>query len=437
MPAGTYPDGFPLSPLEAISFSYFLSDQEKAEWREWLKTANSDEQLELVGTLHDIWIDNQKKAIPSGFNNNQQSRRPQQSQQPQQPRQQSQQNFRPQQQARQPQSAQGSPRPVVSQQSNPQFSPSRPAPQQQRPAQSQPSPQQNTQRQPQPQAQQSNQPRQQVQSSQQPSPQQPAQQAVQPKPTKLSPQTPPKPAKPKYTFKQVDESAPAPKLAEKQEAPKPKSVDKKTKSGEKVQQTKTKKKEGGKFFNAEKVVNPKTKSVLEGVYKQFVDNKASQEDLIKALMNTIVSFENVSNYFDVISERMIQLNDKLLEQSKGTQELKNSFAEEIGDNRFRDDDMQDQMNSIKNDINRVSRETRSVRRDISKDQGQLKEQLAVYGADIYKGDGLLERLSVIMSRIKKLETGGKPSSNKKIQGLKNRKKDDSDNIKTLDMRDEI
>jgi hypothetical protein len=67
MAQNTYPDGFPLTPLEAIDFSYTFSNEEKIEWREWVKTATPEQQQELVDTLHAIWTENQKEVIPTGF----------------------------------------------------------------------------------------------------------------------------------------------------------------------------------------------------------------------------------------------------------------------------------------------------------------------------------------------------------------------------------
>lgn len=67
---GTFSDGFPKDPYQAVDFSYFLSDQEKQEWREWIPNANQASQQELVETLHEIWKENQKSAIPDGFDNN-------------------------------------------------------------------------------------------------------------------------------------------------------------------------------------------------------------------------------------------------------------------------------------------------------------------------------------------------------------------------------
>jgi hypothetical protein len=65
----TYPDGFPKSPQEAIEFSYFLSESEKQEWRDWLSTATPEQENELIDILHSMWQDNQKSAVPESFNN--------------------------------------------------------------------------------------------------------------------------------------------------------------------------------------------------------------------------------------------------------------------------------------------------------------------------------------------------------------------------------
>lgn len=68
MQPNSYPDGFPINPIEAINFSYFLSDQEKQEWLSWLQNSTQDQQRELVDTLHSMWLENQKDAVPQGFN---------------------------------------------------------------------------------------------------------------------------------------------------------------------------------------------------------------------------------------------------------------------------------------------------------------------------------------------------------------------------------
>lgn len=66
----TFPDGFPMTPAEAIEFSYFFTEEEKQEWREWLKAVTDEERTEMVNTLHTIWMDKQKQVVPDQFSGN-------------------------------------------------------------------------------------------------------------------------------------------------------------------------------------------------------------------------------------------------------------------------------------------------------------------------------------------------------------------------------
>ena len=66
----TFPDGFPMTPAEAIEFSYFFTEEEKQEWREWLKNVSDEEKTEMVSTLHAIWMDKQKQVVPDQFSGN-------------------------------------------------------------------------------------------------------------------------------------------------------------------------------------------------------------------------------------------------------------------------------------------------------------------------------------------------------------------------------
>lgn len=61
MSQNIFSDGFPKDPSQAVDFSYFLSDKEKSEWHEWLKTASQEHKSELVDTLHAMWVENESK----------------------------------------------------------------------------------------------------------------------------------------------------------------------------------------------------------------------------------------------------------------------------------------------------------------------------------------------------------------------------------------
>jgi hypothetical protein len=65
MTTNNFQDGFPNDPISAINFSYFLTDAEKQDWRNWLNTANDDQKNELVETLHSIWLDQKSNEQPA------------------------------------------------------------------------------------------------------------------------------------------------------------------------------------------------------------------------------------------------------------------------------------------------------------------------------------------------------------------------------------
>ena len=76
-----FPDGFPLSPIDAIKFSAnfgILTAQEEADWYKWLESATPEQQKELVDTLHQIYISNNPnpQANQGGFQQNSQFNNP-------------------------------------------------------------------------------------------------------------------------------------------------------------------------------------------------------------------------------------------------------------------------------------------------------------------------------------------------------------------------
>jgi hypothetical protein len=60
-----FTDGFPNDAVGAINASYFLSSDDKTEWNEWLKSADAQQQDELVNILHTMWEEAQKQQ-PNG-----------------------------------------------------------------------------------------------------------------------------------------------------------------------------------------------------------------------------------------------------------------------------------------------------------------------------------------------------------------------------------
>lgn len=454
-------DGFPNDPIQAINFSYFLTPEEKNDWFEWLKTATNEDKVDLVNTLHDIWVDNQKRQEPSMQQQPEQS--PQN--QPQAPQGfNSQPNFTPQSPV-QPNQVQSQTQytsaipeaPAPSFGFNPQSPVGFGAPQQTQPSFNQP-PQQSSAPQAQP-----------INTAPQPITQQ---QPVQPQANQFVPQpainqqtnqAPPRPAptqeakKDEFVFKQVDEKVPP-----KQERPSQPPRDNRTQSNPPRQQDRRdsnqpprqaqqnnqtrnqdqpnrnpsqqrpndqrsqsqgrddnrrdQNKDGvptesvvqSKFFDLAEIRSKETKSVLSELYDQFNDQKVQQERVVKKLVDTVMGLEEVTNYFDLISERMIAINDAWVKQSKEVTVFKEEVHHTIEDQAIRLDDIQSQLDKAVGDNERMQREIRAFKASVQKEFTELKANYAAAIADVYKGDGgLQEQLSTLSRRIEHLEGGKK------------------------------
>ncbi len=58
-------DGFPTDPQQAINYSYFLTQEESTDWRNWLTSANEVERDELVNILHQMWLQSKAQSAPT------------------------------------------------------------------------------------------------------------------------------------------------------------------------------------------------------------------------------------------------------------------------------------------------------------------------------------------------------------------------------------
>lgn len=405
MQPNTYPDGFPQNPLDAINFSYFLSDEEKADWRQWLESATAEQQFELVDTLHAMWMENQKSAIPNGFNaqNNANSQTAPQSDQS---------------------NTSGDDKPKTDEN--------------------------NTQAQPEPVA----------------APVQDEAPIVPPAPTPApapEPKTEPvkeevKPAKtPQNNTTSIDNNQSAQQFGEQtytpnplieEEAPqqpKPQKQEER-KSQKNNQQSKKQKQPSDKqsspqkdvqpsphdkksYFNVTKLRESATKIELEKLYTEYVSLRESsfernhsfyeaQGKFLDKVMAVVINFEQVADFFDSLSQKIIDLNDKLVKQVKDYNSIKGSITSQHGD-------MKDQLDHLRNDVDRLYRTLREDKSDNRRQLEDIKTNIATMNADSYGSeDGLLQRIDLLSSRLHKLElmvNRGQGGSNGPIQPNQNGK----------------
>jgi len=402
MAQNTFPDGFPRDPIAAIDYSYFLTDAEKIEWRGWLQTANASQQEELVNTLHDLWVDAQKSAVPNGFNVN------------------------------------GS---------------TPPQPQQQRAAQP-----------PQPQ---------QVQNNAEFS--QPASDFIMPVAQQTQPSVAPqnnqKPAKPAQSVEEINNQnaknfgntkySKNPLLDEddnnssndfsfqntqKEEANK---VQKQAEAKKSQTQSAT------RFLNIKNLRESATREELEFLYSSYLKSRETnfktEKDVVEnhamfldKVMNIVVNFEQVADYYEAMTEKLLEMNDKLVANARDVAQIKNEYQN-------KQLSAQDEIDALKDRMDRFENQLRDLRLSNNKRFQEIQDEVSIFEADSLGYDGMAQRFELLESKISKLERLNKtedstPSIRDRFSQLQNRnqprKEEESPTApavpsKTIDMRDEV
>jgi hypothetical protein len=462
MQPNTYPDGFPMSALDAINFSYFLSEGEKEEWREWLSSATPDQQQELVDTLHAMWQENQKEVVPQGFtdltNTNQASAQPapngvpsqapqttpsfdttpqapapqiQQVQQPTPP------PFNPFEEPK-PQAAPVSEAKMESDVNNTttpeaEIPPLPPLPpvnfdEEKKPA---PAPRRNDN---QPQKYDSErdkgQNNQNVNKNNRPAPKKTegeddsiinfGQTKYKPNPI-LEDRTP---APSEFTYNQNSKSSRSAnepssnrEIRDESRTDRNEKVDRDGRNDRNDRDRKDNQAPNGlasrSFFNVSKVREASTRKALEDIYQQYLTSReksfSSEREyhenhgmFLDKIMQVVVNFEQVADYFESMTQKLLEMNDKMVVQARENQELRVSVQNKQAD-------VQDQIDELRRDVDRLFRDTKDIRMDYRHKVEDITTQMAAFGADAYRQDGVLQRLDLIMAKVHKLEQGAKES----------------------------
>ena len=155
------------------------------------------------------------------------------------------------------------------------------------------------------------------------------------------------------------------------------------------------------------------KNDLEDLYKLYINSqkknleddqefKARQAILQDDAHQKQVSFwdkvmQVISNY-EQMADNVLLMNEQIIRQAKEIQILKNSTQARSGAS------LQDQINSLRYDLERVIREFDDYRAENYRRQKDMSEQVAAATADTYKTDGMLQKLDLLANRLTRMET---------------------------------
>jgi len=417
--ATQFTDGFPNDPMQSIRASTFLTSQEQQEWFSWLNTATPDDKDELVTTLHELWKEQQQSAPaitpppaptpapitpppapvvaevtpivpppvppPAPVAPPAPTAEPDYAQMP--PR-------------NEPPRTEAEPKYSFSQETAPKPTRNEPPreqkPQQQPPREQNQQPRENTQ-------QQSQQNRPQTNYQQQVQSQPPAQQgsrnnqqnSQQPRDNRGQNQPQGQQGnRGQYSFVEGQDT---PQERKPQQTP-----DQARQShAEKVVEMSSQK---SRFVDLKELRSTKTKSVLENIYSEYNKQKEDQDKVIRKVMDTVLSQEELLNYVDEIAARMITLNDSWVDFAKKEQTFKEDISNRLDDQSARIDELQSQIDMLGVGQDKTTREIRVFKSTMQKELSDLKVNYAAAAGDMYNGtDGMNEKISSLQKEIEKLK----------------------------------
>lgn len=290
MSQNNYQDGFPTEPLSAVNASYFLSENEKEEWKEWLKDASDEHKKELVETLHSMWIENESKK---------------------------------------------------------------------------------------------------------PSKQVVKDDKSEDKKEEVVEKPPVKKIQPTEKFESTDDIT---------EEKKVKVVSKEIRDEKKTEES-SQIKGQQKFFDISQIKVSQNQSAIDNIYQEFKNSRQNQEETLQKMMNSFVKFDKLETYFEVLAARTNDLNDSLVQLSKRVAGLESGTKNQSEDIKFNHQSLQDQMNELTSKIELSARDTRTLRKEVRENYEEFHTQLSASSVDIYKTDGLFEKVALLSSKLQKLEQG--------------------------------
>jgi hypothetical protein len=147
--------------------------------------------------------------------------------------------------------------------------------------------------------------------------------------------------------------------------------------------------------------NTKKDEILS-IKDSFVTSRQSHEtsfnDFVEKVTSVICEFEEVNDYIEAMTDKVLTINDEVISQAQDIQDLKNQTQNRGGS-------LQDQVDEAKYDVEKILKEIRNIRIEIKRSNDEIRSRLSILEADSFRAenDGINQKLSVIKSELSKLQ----------------------------------
>ena len=181
------------------------------------------------------------------------------------------------------------------------------------------------------------------------------------------------------------------------------------------------------FVNFSKLKENDASGLLGGIYQDYLETSDSNQKKLTLFLERVASvlsnYEQITGHLEDSTAKMIQINDKVVDQAKDIQQLKNATQTATGSS------LQEQIDDVRYDIDSLEKEFRSLKTETRRKQNETAEQLAALGADAYKSGGIMQKMELLKVDIINIQKkigevmGAIPESNvPKPESIKNDEK---------------
>jgi hypothetical protein len=144
------------------------------------------------------------------------------------------------------------------------------------------------------------------------------------------------------------------------------------------------------------------KDDILSIKDSFINARKEQEislnDFVEKVSSVIGEFEEVNDYIEAMTDKVLSINDEVISQAQDIQDLKNQTQNRGGS-------LQDQIDEVKYDVEKILKEIRNIRIEIKRSNDEIRSRLSILEADSFRAenDGINQKLSVIKSELSKLQ----------------------------------
>jgi hypothetical protein len=161
-----------------------------------------------------------------------------------------------------------------------------------------------------------------------------------------------------------------------------------------------------KTFDIKKARETATRAELDGLYKQYLDAKdgnnlyarsyfEAESSLMSKVMDIVVNFEQVSDYFESMTEKLLEMNDKIIQQGRDQEAFKSAL-------NTRTQILEDKISIYEGDISRLTSELRDTKSINAKRYQEVSASIVPSYNDSFGGEGIKQRLDLLDAKIIKV-----------------------------------